>query len=148
MKRGRMISSRRWRWNSVSPSCFLSTSLAWPFHFSIIHSVRHWIKKSEWGRAYSPVRNTAREVESSVPAWWAFCDGGSTGDSRVHSPQVGLPWQDHRQVPCVQWSVARGEGRGKGKGRQQAQGWPLKEQVSHMMESGLRFESLGAVYQL
>lgn len=41
-----------------------------------------------------------------------------------------------------------GKERGKGKGRQQAQGWLLKEQVSHMMESGLRFESLGAVYQL
>lgn len=79
--------------------------------------MRHWIKKSEYGGAYSPVRSTAKKVESSVPARWTFCDWGSTGGSRVHSPQVGPPWQDHRQVPCVQWSVARGKGKRKGEGK-------------------------------
>lgn len=69
---------------------------------------------------------------------------GMEGDASL---EVGPPWQDHREAPRVRWSVTWGKGRGKEEGREQGHGWLSKDQISRVKESGLCFESLGAVYQ-
>lgn len=63
--------------------------------------------------------------------------GAGEGMEGAASLEVGPPWQDHREVPRVRWSVAWGKGRGKEEGREQDQGWLLKDQISHVKESGL-----------
>lgn len=88
--------------------------------------MRHWIKKSEYGGAYSPVRSTAKKVESSVPARWTFCDWGSTGGSRVHSPQVGSALagpQTGSLCPVERGSGERKEERGREGNRLKAGFW-------------------------